>query len=65
MSIHKIIFYFVCSVKVNMGIGYTAGVVVLTAIGVTFLPKLLTPTVPVQVTVETAPGWEKLGDAFK
>ena len=48
-----------------MGIGYTAGVVVLTAIGVTFMPKLLTPTVPVQVTVETAPGWEKLGDVFR
>ena len=48
-----------------MGFGYTAGVVLLTAIGVTFVPKLLTPTLPVHVTVQTAPGWEKLGDTFR
>ncbi len=48
-----------------MGFGYTAGVVLLTAMVMALVPRLLTPSVPVLVTTDTAPGWEKLGDVFR
>ena len=48
-----------------MGFSHTASVVLLTAIGVILVPRLLTPTVPVHVTLNTAPGWEKLADTFR